>query len=145
MIKSKFLTAIIIGLLISNGFLLYMFFNGPKINKEPKTIIIDKLNFDKEQIKQYEIYIQQHHKAIKENETTIKILRRNLFTQLKYKQDTAKTDSFIGFIAKQQGVVEHINYKHFIEIKNLCKPSQEKDFNELTNEIVSFFSPKERK
>ena len=143
--KSRFLTIIIIGLLISNGILLFMFFNGPKINKEPKSIIIDKLNFDKEQIKQYEIYIQQHRKAINENETAIKILRSNLFTHLKYKQDTAKIDSLIGFIARQQGVVEHINYKPFIEIKNLCKPSQEKDLNELTNEIVSLFSSKERK
>ena len=143
--KSRFLTTIIIGLLVSNGILLFMFFNGPKINKEPKSIIIDKLNFDKEQIKQYEIYIQQHRKAINENETAIKILRSNLYTQLKYKLDTTKIDSLIGFIARQQGAVEHINYKHFIEIKNLCKPSQEKDFNELTNEIVSLFSSKERK
>jgi len=143
--KSRFLSIIIIGLLISNGILLFMFFNGPKINKEPKSIIIDKLNFDKEQIKQYDLYIQQHRKAIKENETAIKKLRNNLFTHLKHKQDTAKIDSLIGFIAKQQGVVEHINYKHFIEIKNLCKPLQEKDFNELTNEIVSLFSTKERK
>ena len=143
--KSKFLTTIIIGLLVSNGILLFMFFNGPKINKEPKSIIIDKLNLDKEQIKQYEIYIHQHRKAINENETTLKILRSNLYTQLKYKLDTTKIDSLIGFIARQQGAVEHINYKHFIEIKNLCKPSQEKDFNELTNEIVSLFSPKERK
>jgi hypothetical protein len=122
-----------------------MFFNGPKSNKEPKSIIIDKLNFDKEQIKQYEIYIQKHRKAINENETAIKILRSNLYTQLKYKLDTTKIDSLTGFIARQQGAVEHINYKHFIEIKNLCKPSQEKDFNELTNEIVSLFSSKERK
>jgi len=122
-----------------------MFFNGPKINKEPKSIIIDKLNFDKEQIKQYDLYIQQHRKAIKENETAIKKLRSNLYTQLKYKLDTTKIDCLIGFISKQQGVAEHINYKHFIEIKNLCKPSQQKDFNELTNEIVSLFSSKERK
>ena len=143
--KSRFLSIIIIGLLISNGILLFMFFNGPKINKEPKSIIIDKLNFDKEQIKQYDVYIQQHRKAINENETTLKILRSNLFTHLKYKQETAKIDSLIGLIARQQGVVEQINYKHFIEIKNLCKPLQEKDFNELTNEIVSLFSTKERK
>jgi hypothetical protein len=56
-----------------------MFFNGPKINKEPKSIIIDKLNFDKEQIKQYDVYILQHRKAINENETTLKILRSNLY------------------------------------------------------------------
>jgi len=143
--KSRFLTTIIIGLFISNGILLFMFFNDPKSNKEPKSIIIDKLNFDKEQIKQYEIYIQQHRKAINENETTLKILRSNLYTQLKYKLDTTKIDSLIGFISKQQGVAEQINYKHFIEIKNLCKPTQEKDFNELTNEIVSLFSSKERK
>ena len=143
--KSRFLSIIIIGLLISNGILLFMFFNGPKINKDPKSIIIDKLHFDEEQIKQFDIYIQQHRKAINENETAIKKIRNNLFTHLKYKQETAKIDSLIGFIAKQQGVVERINYNHFREIKNLCKPSQKKDFNELTNEIVSLFSSKERK
>jgi len=143
--KLRFLTTIIIGLLISNSILLFMFFNGPKINKEPKSIIIDKLNFDKEQIKQYDVYILQHRKAINENETTLKILRSNLYSQLKFKLDTTKIDSLIGFISEQQGVAERINYKHFIEIKNLCKPSQEKDFNDLTNEIVKLFSSKERK
>ena len=36
--KSKFLTLLIVGLLISNGILLFMFMNGPKKHKEPKFI-----------------------------------------------------------------------------------------------------------
>ncbi|WP_395627768.1 hypothetical protein [Daejeonella sp.] len=143
--KSKFLILIIIALLISNGILLFMFLNGPKMHKSPKSVIIDKLHFDKEQIKIYEVFIQKHRKAINDNEATMNKLRSNLFEQLNYQQDTAKVDSLISVIAKQQYLAEKINYKHFLEIKHLCKPAQQKYFNELTNEITNLFSGKERR
>ena len=111
----------------------------------PKTIIIEKLHFDKEQIKNYETYIQKHRKDINNNEAVINKLRSELFEQLKYQQDTTKIDSLISKIAKQQNLAEKINYNHFLEIKRLCKPSQQKYFNELTTEIANLFSSKERK
>jgi hypothetical protein len=114
-------------------------------NGGPKIIIIDKLHFDKEQIKSYEVYIQQHRKAINANETIMNKLRNHLFEQLKYPQNPVKVDSLISVIAQQQYTAERINYNHFLEIKRLCKPSQEKDFDALTNEIANLFSSKKRK
>jgi protein CpxP len=143
--KSRFLILIIISLLISNGILLFMFLNGPKMHNSPKSVIIDKLHFDKEQIKKYEVFIQKHRKAISYNEATMNKLRNNLFEQLNYQQDTAKVDSLISVIARQQYLAEKINYKHFLEIKYLCKPTQQMYFNELTNEITNLFSMKERR
>lgn len=143
--KYKFLILVIIGLLLSNGVLFFMLIKSHQRKGGPKNIIIDKLHFDKEQIKNYEVYIQQHRKATNDNEETMNKLRSNLFKQLKYKQDTAKVDSLILIIAKQQYIAEKINYNHFLEIKRLCKPSQQKDFDELTNEISNLFSPKRRK
>lgn len=144
--KYKFLTIMIIGLFISNGILFFMLIKGHhKKGDGPKNIIIDKLHFDTEQIKKYEVYIKQHRKAVHENEATMNKLRTNLFEQLKYQQDANKVDSLISVIAKQQYVAEKINYRHFLEIKSLCKPSQQKDFNELTSEIANLFSPKKRK
>ena len=98
--KYKFLILVIIGLLLSNGVLFFMLIKSHQRKGGPKNIIIDKLHFDKEQIKNYEVYIQQHRKATNDNEETMNKLRSNLFKQLKYKQDTAKVDSLILIIAK---------------------------------------------
>lgn len=143
--KFKFLKLIIIGLLVSNGVLLFMLFKEHVRKGGPKAIIIEKLHFDKEQIKNYETYIQQHRKAIDNNEAILNKLRSSLFEQLKYKQDTTKIDSLISKIAMQQNLAEKINYNHFLEIKRLCKPSQQEYFDELTTEIANLFSSKERK
>ncbi len=143
--KSKFLKFIILGLLISNGILVIMVINGRDKKGGPKNIIIEKLHFDKEQIKNYESYIAQHRKAINENEKILNKLRSELYQQLKDRQDTSNIDSIISIIANQQIIAEHINYNHFLEIKKLCKPSQKEDFDELTTEIAKLFSLKERK
>lgn len=143
--KFKFLKLIIIGLLVSNGVLLFMLFKEHVRKGGPKAIIIEKLHFDKEQIKNYEITIQKHRKAINNNEAILNKLRGSLFEQLKYQQDSTKIDSIMSKIAMQQNLAEKINYNHFLEIKRLCKPSQQKYFNELTTEIANLFSSKERK
>jgi len=143
--KFKFLKLIIIGLLLSNGILLFMLIKEHTRRDGPKTIIIEKLHFDKEQIKNYETYIEKHRKAIDNNEAILNKLRSTLFEQLKYQQDTTKIDSLISKIAMQQNLAEKINYNHFLEIKRLCKPSQQKYFDELTTEIANLFSSKERK
>ena len=145
MSKSKFFKLIILGLLISNAIVVFMLINGRDKKNEPKNIIIEKLHFDKEQIKNYESYIQQHRKAINENEMTMNKLRSELYEQLKHQQDTSKVDSIFSIIANQQIIAENINYNHFLEIKKLCKPSQKEDFDELTTEIAKLFSLKERK
>ena len=143
--KFKFLKLIIIGLLVSNGVLLFMLFKEHVRKGGPKAIIIEKLHFDKEQIKNYETYIQKHRKAINNNEAILNKLRGSLFEQLKYQQDSTKIDSIMSKIAKQQNLAEKINYNHFLEIKRLCKPSQQEYFDELTIEIANLFSSKERK
>lgn len=143
--KSKFLILIIIGLLISNGILLFMFINGPKMHKGPKSVIIDKLHFDKEQIKIYEVHIQKHRHSINENEAIMNELRSKLYENLRYQQDNHKVDSLLMKIASQQYNAEKINYNHFLAIKRLCKPSQQNDFKKLTKEITNLFSDKERK
>jgi len=138
--KSKFLTLLIVGLLISNGILLFMFMNGPKKHKEPKFIIIDNLHFDKEQILKYELCIQKHRNAINDNEAKMNNLRKDLYKQLKFQYDTISVDSLVSKIASQQYLSEQLTYNHFLEIKNICKPSQLNDFDELTNRISNLFS-----
>lgn len=143
--KIKFLTIIIIGLVISNGILLFMLTKDQLSKGGPKNLIIKKLHFDKEQIKNYEVYIQKHRKDINDNETVMNTLRSNLYKELNNSNNITKIDSLIAIIGKQQTIAEQINYNHFLEIKKLCKPNQTKDFEKLTTEIANLFSSKERK
>jgi len=121
-----------------------MLINGRNKKDGPKNIIIEKLHFDKEQIKTYELYIAQHRKSINANEIAMNKSRSELYLQLKHSQDTAKIDSLISIIANQQTVAEHINYNHFLELKKLCKPCQKEAFDELTTEIANLFSSDKR-
>ncbi len=141
--KSKFLLLIIVVLLLINVVLVFQYFNRHK--RDPKTFIIEKLHFDKEQQEKYEVYVQKHRKDVNENEAILNRQKSALYATLQKEMDSALVDSFLTVIVAQQYVAEQINYQHFLEIKNLCKPEQQADFNELTHEITHLFSRRERK
>ena len=65
--NTKFLIAVIVGLLISNillvGFLINKRSNLP-LRKEPKTLIINRLKFNSNQTDLYENLIKNHREAI---------------------------------------------------------------------------------
>ncbi len=143
--KYRLLLLIIVGLLITNGALLFKFIKGSNKHLGPKDIIIEKLHFDSEQIRDYETIIEKHRKDVRENEEIMNDLRSELYQQLTKKQDSSIVNSLISKIAYQQTEAEKINYNHFLEIKKLCKPSQQKDFDELTEEITQLFSKKEKR
>ena len=143
--RLKFLTILVVGLFISNGILFFMIMKEHQGKEGPKNIIIKSLHFDKEQIRKYEVLIQKHRNAINDNEKLMRNLRSKLYLNLQNEPNQNLVDSFISKISTQQSVADNINYNHFLEIKQLCKSNQQKDFNELTNEIVNLFSSKERK
>ena len=130
--NKKLIVAIMLVLLASNITMFILLMKGHDRGHGPKTIIVEKLHFDDEQIIRYDSLIQLHRKAVNKNEAIMCNLRCRLFEQLKYQQDSAKIDSIITIIAQQQAKAEHINYAHFLEIKALCKPGQQKEFDELT-------------
>lgn len=143
--KIKFLILIIIGLVISNALVLFML-NRDHLRKDgPKKFIIHKLHFDAEQIKKYESYIKIHRKSIEENEKLMAEKRDKLYRQLQFDTNSSQVDSLIMEVSKQQYVIEKLNYDHFLKIKRLCKPAQENDFKELSNEIGKLFLLPQRK
>lgn len=109
--------------------------------EEPKVYIIDKLGFDKEQVKDYEELITWHKSTIRTTNQAMRHLKNELYTSL---QDSMKSnevaDSLIAEIGKLQVKIETTHYKHFNDIKKLCKPEQQKAFNELTLELSKLFS-----
>ena len=152
--RTKLLTITIIGLLLINlATLGFVFLNGPKPGGMPhegrplpKDIIIDKLHFDANQQKEYEKLIRWHRGKIDQLDDSIRQTKNSLYSGLTESDTNTKTkDSLIALLNSYQKQVEETHFKHFEDIKKLCKPEQQEDFKALTTELSRIFAPRPRR
>lgn len=148
--KSKLLRITVIAILIINmvviGYLLInkgaFFGNKPP---KPREIVIKKLDFDTEQIKQYDVTITKHQIKIRNLDDSIRKAKNELYARLKEStSEIDSNDSLVNQINNYQKQIEITHYNHFIEIKKICKPEQLEKFNALTNELSKIFSGKRK-
>lgn len=152
MSKSKLLTFAVIALFLINIITLSFFiFKAPKERGQrnetppkhsPKSIVVDKLHFDKEQVVKYDELIKQHSESISEIDNKIIALKNSLYKNLSNPENKEVTDSLFLQIASNQTTIERLHYNHFLDIKKLCKPEQIEDFNDLTIELAEIFGAK---
>jgi Spy/CpxP family protein refolding chaperone len=149
--KTKLLTITVIGLLLLNFATLgFLFISGTKGHKpphdipegrhEPKEIIIERLHFDANQQKEYGQLIEWHRRKIRQLEDSIRVSKNELYMLLNNDivDEKAKV-TLINEIALFQKQIEATHFKHFEDIKKLCKPEQQVYFNELTEEFGRLF------
>ena len=150
--KTKLLTIAVIGLLLLNfatlGFLFFGVTKGhqpppdrPEGRPKPREIIIERLHFDANQQKEYGQLIEWHRGEIKQLEDSIRVSKNELYLLLNDdKVDEKAKVTLIDKTALFQKQIEAIHFKHFEDIKKLCKPEQQEYFNELTEELGRLFS-----
>ena len=150
--KIKLLTYAVIGLLLLNvGIIGFLFFSRPnrnpsENNRRPKEIIAEKLHFDTKQIEKYESIIHVHKDKIDSLDSKNREIKSSLYSQLKLSVvNTVVKDSLITLFLANQKNIEEAHFKHFQDIKSICKASQLQDFNSLTQELGKMFSNQNRK
>jgi len=149
MSKIKLLTISVLGLLLINILMVTWFFvqkTGDDDNTMPafqsagpKDIIIRRLGFDSDQKARYEVLIRQHRLIIRSLNDSISATKNALYGTLKNKQSTGK-DSLLNKLALFQGRIELTHYNHFVDIRQLCRPSQMDNFNALTEDLSLYFT-----
>ncbi|MBE7171967.1 MAG: periplasmic heavy metal sensor [Williamsia sp.] len=147
--KTNLLSVAVIGLLIINlGLLGFFFFHKPlpppgmlpERGDGPKNIIIEKLHFDKEQVQQYEVLIDQHFTTIAGLEQEIRHTKNKLYATLQTAAPPDK-DSLLNRLEALQKQIELVHYNHFTQIRQLCREDQLVYFNALTKDLAAFFTP----
>ena len=141
--KNRFYIVITFTLVAINGLLLsWLIFKKPQRpeGEGPKALIIEKLRFDKTQIKAYELLIQNHRREIKTHEVLLNQAKQNLYEQLT--TPTTELDTLYEIIAREHSNIEQIHFHHFEDIKKLCRPEQIAHFEALSKELTFLFSPK---
>ncbi|MGE0560755.1 MAG: hypothetical protein AB7O47_02980 [Flavobacteriales bacterium] len=143
--KNKFQILIIIALVISNLLMLAFigFSNKPnRFHPEgPKNIIIERLEFNDDQVKEYETMIKKHQASILKKDKEIILLKNNLYSTLQQDFNPILVDSLTKNLAQVQKEIEDIHYHHFLEIKKICKDDQLDKFSDLANELAKIFAP----
>jgi periplasmic protein CpxP/Spy len=146
--KNKFLTYSVVALFIINIITLSFFFfkkdtrPNERNRPRPKEIIIDKLDFDKQQIESFDKLIKVHKSSIEALDHKIKDSKNNLYQQLSISENQIVIDSILSTLNKYKSEIELIHFNHFLDIKKLCKPEQLDNYNDLTLELSKIFAPK---
>lgn len=150
--KIKLLTYSVIGLLLLNvGIICFLFFSRPfrifeENHRRPKEIIVEKLHFDANQIEKYESIIRIYKDKIDSLDAVNREIKSELYSQLKLPViNTIAKDSLITLFLTNQKHIEELHFKHFQDIKSICKTTQLENFNALTQELGKLFSNQNNK
>lgn len=140
--KVKLLSVFCVGLLITNiGLVWFLLSHKPGRQKGggPKKMVIEKLDFDENQVKAYTKLIDWHRGEVKKSEQKMQEIKNQLYRTLSNDSRLNIEDSLISEIGTLQMEIEKIHYKHFQDIKQLCKPDQLKAFEAFSQEITQLF------
>ena len=141
MTKIRILTVSVILLLLLNaGLLFFGFSHGPQPSRHdgPKTIIIEHLHLDQEQVARYDLLIKEHQETIREKELELAQSKAGLYA-LFTANDRSAADSLLTAITAIQAEIETIHFDHFAEIEALCREDQKADFKALSTELLELF------
>jgi protein CpxP len=142
--SNKTLKIAAITMLILNVCLIALLIIGkPHHPKQPRDIIIEKLDLTDGQIGEYDKLIDIHRSAIGAQQELLKLKKRELYSLLS--SDNMSSKNFIieeiGEINKE---IENINFTHFEEIKKMVAVDkvQMNNFYVLTEDLGKMFMHK---
>lgn len=133
--------ALILLLLCNMGLIATMWFRpgmhkGPK-PETPRDFVIRELKFSDEQVKKYDVLIQDHQRSMRQLRDDAMKLRQQLFSQLKNGSGAGiNTDSLAQLIAGNQKQIELVTYNHFGQVRALCSDAQKADFDKIIEDVV---------
>jgi hypothetical protein len=143
--KIKILTYSVIALLLINLATIAFVVSKPRDRNRPKPreIISEKLHFDENQQKEFEQLIEWHHIKINKLDEKIRETQKELYFLLHENEiDIHKKDSLLTTISVCQKQIVATHFKHFQDIKKLCRKDQLQNYTNLTFELSRIFSPK---
>jgi periplasmic protein CpxP/Spy len=146
MSKVTLLSAVAVILLLCNIGLMGLYWKksngtpGGEKDGGPRKEIIHRLNFNREQVIQYDEMIRAHRSLMHQKDEQMRLLKKALYNTLNGGEaiETSQ-DSIIARIGETQQEIEHINLAHFADIGSLCRPDQQSSYKALVSDLSSLF------
>lgn len=99
-------------------------------------LLKDELGFDDKQAAQYLRLRREHRDRVQELGKDIHRIKKIMFDEV-LKDDPKPTlsDSLLKLTQEKQAQIEQLTFKHFLDIKKLCKPEQRDKLKLLMHEL----------
>lgn len=105
--------------------------------------LVHELNFDEMQIKQFEALRNEHHKNAELIQEKSHDMHRRFFNLLKnLPADSGVSSQLADSMAMYQKQLEMLTFNHFKKVREICKPEQQKRFDEVINNALEMMAPK---
>lgn len=140
--KNLLLYILLIFLILVNGFFLFNHLGkphlkGPQEPKEPFDFIVKELNFNNDQIKNFEALNTTHRKKMKAIFDGIKELKDELFVDISNPEmNENKLDSITTLIGNYEKEKETELFNHFRSIRIICNEKQKKKLNRIMRDAL---------
>lgn len=150
--KTKFLSIVIVALLVVNaGTLVYLFLGQNKEHKHPShrggrgtpaDYIIEKLELDDKQQADFKVLQKEHRNKMHETHEKLEETRSKYFDELKTSTvDTAASQKLQAEIGILMGQIHGNTFEHFTQVRQLCRPEQQELFDEFIEDILRALAP----
>ncbi|KAA3604182.1 MAG: hypothetical protein DWQ06_04840 [Calditrichaeota bacterium] len=96
-----------------------------------------KLNLTDEQLQKFRDLRKKHFEETREFGNKIHNLKRELSEEVfKKTQNQSEVEKLIEKVGQLEMQIEKGKFKHFLELKSVCTPEQQKKFREIFKEIM---------
>lgn len=140
--KMKFYIVLVIVLLLINMALVVFYIGSRSEGKrppKPREVIIDRLKLDDDQVARYDELIHWHRSNADAKLRAIQQYKSRLYASLNKSPDSTGINALTDSIALAHKQLEYIHYKHFTDIRQLCRPDQQEAFRKLSRDLAKLF------
>lgn len=141
--KEKFLWILITVLIVLNAGTLFFIISvrHPEPGNRFDRTVIDKLQLNNDQIKQFDIMKREHHQNIIRLDEQMRSTYEKYFYLLNDTADSSQKDSLELILSNKQKEKIQITYQHFDNLKSICTKEQREKFNELVPLLMHVITP----
>lgn len=158
--KNKILTAaVVLLLLINTGMLAFLWtdrnhpgrgenMNAPGMpplppvsepERGPKDFIIEQLNLNEDQKKQYEKSVGEHKADMRNLHDQIRKDRDELWNNFS-SNNKGEQEKLTSDIGEKQIQIERVTIAHFQKLRDICDDNQKKKFDEIINGVIKMMN-----
>jgi len=115
--------------------------SGPPQGETPRDFVIRSLKFSDDQVKKYDVLVQQHQQDMHKLRHEAMDYRQLLFANLKNgNAGDHIADSLAQLVAGNQKAIEMVTYNHFAKVRELCTDAQKQEFDKIIGDITKMMS-----
>ena len=137
--KNLLLYILLAFLLIVNGFFLFNHLSKPsrKGPRGPGNFIVKELQFNKDQLNNFDELNNQHHKKMRVLSDDLRKLKDELFSKISMASvDENEIDSLTTLIGKKEKEKETEIFSHFRNVQDICNEKQKEKFKMIIKDAL---------